>query len=97
MASWGENIQVVVGSDGPGRSRAKITSSLKFGLVDWGKNRKNLDTIEAAVQAELAAPAQPQQPTHTPGWYADSGSPGQLRWWDGTQWTRHTAPSTPPS
>jgi hypothetical protein len=25
------------------------------------------------------------------GWYADSTSPGLMRWWDGTAWTEHTA------
>jgi Protein of unknown function (DUF2510) len=27
------------------------------------------------------------------GWYNDPGSSGQLRWWDGQQWTGHFAPS----
>lgn len=26
-----------------------------------------------------------------PGWY-DAGSPGRVRWWDGTRWTAHEAP-----
>ena len=26
-----------------------------------------------------------------PGWY-DAGTPGRVRWWDGTQWTVHEAP-----
>jgi resuscitation-promoting factor RpfB len=26
------------------------------------------------------------------GWYADPHQPAQQRWWDGTQWSEHTAP-----
>ncbi|WP_062202914.1 DUF2510 domain-containing protein [Demequina salsinemoris] len=26
------------------------------------------------------------------GWYQDSSTPGLARWWDGSQWTEHTAP-----
>lgn len=31
----------------------------------------------------------PQPPA---GWYPDPTQPGQQRYWDGTQWTEHTAP-----
>lgn len=29
-----------------------------------------------------------------PGWYADSGRPGMLRYWDGTTWTEREAPGS---
>ncbi|HEY0192460.1 MAG TPA: DUF4041 domain-containing protein [Kofleriaceae bacterium] len=31
------------------------------------------------------------------GWYVDPQHPSQLRWWDGQQWTDHTAPRTDPA
>lgn len=31
-----------------------------------------------------------------PNWYPDPQNPYQLRWWDGTQWTAHTAPKPVP-
>ena len=30
-----------------------------------------------------------------PGWHADPGQPGMLRWWDGAQWTEYRAPAAP--
>lgn len=33
-------------------------------------------------------PAEPTSPA--PGWYP-AGQPGELRWWDGHQWTEHTS------
>ena len=29
---------------------------------------------------------------HPPGWYPNPADPTQLRWWDGSAWTNHTAP-----
>ncbi|MCD7101384.1 DUF2510 domain-containing protein [Pseudoclavibacter sp. 13-3] len=35
----------------------------------------------------------PENPTTPPAnWYPDPSQTGRLRWWDGTQWTDHTAP-----
>ena len=35
--------------------------------------------------------------TQTPaGWQPDPQNPGQLRYWDGTQWTEHRAPASQP-
>lgn len=36
--------------------------------------------------------------TTAPGWY-DAGTPGRVRWWDGTQWTEHEsdAPAAAPA
>lgn len=31
----------------------------------------------------------------TPGWY-DAGTPGRLRWWDGTRWTEHESDAPGP-
>jgi uncharacterized RDD family membrane protein YckC len=40
--------------------------------------------------------------TSQPGWHPDPvppqpGQPGQLRYWDGTRWTEHTAPAQAPA
>ncbi len=35
------------------------------------------------------------QSTVAPGWYPDPHSPGQVRWWDGSQWTEQTQVRTP--
>jgi hypothetical protein len=32
-----------------------------------------------------------------PGWYADPGSAGWWRWFDGAAWTAHTHPMQPPA
>jgi hypothetical protein len=30
-----------------------------------------------------------------PGWYPDPSHPGAVRWWDGNQWSEHSAPAGP--
>ena len=43
--------------------------------------------------ASVPAPqTPPPPPTTAAGWYADPWRAARLRWWDGTQWTGHTAP-----
>lgn len=37
------------------------------------------------------------QPTPPPSWYDDPAGSGQLRWWDGQQWTEHTQPQQAPA
>jgi Domain of unknown function (DUF4190)/Protein of unknown function (DUF2510) len=34
--------------------------------------------------------------TSAPGWYPDPSRPGAMRWWDGSQWSDHSAPAPPP-
>jgi hypothetical protein len=41
-------------------------------------------------------PIQPARPSRPAGWYADTQSERQWRWWDGGAWTRHTAPRWTP-
>lgn len=53
MMSWGENLGVQVGQVEPGTIQVGIRSDVKFGLVDWGKNTKNINQFFAALDAEL--------------------------------------------
>jgi hypothetical protein len=56
--SWGENVTIQVGQAGPTQpSEARIDSALVFGLVDWGRNRKNVDKIVEALEGFLAVHA----------------------------------------
>ena len=86
MATWGENIQVLLRPEGDAGTQVEVTSSLKFGLVDWGRNRSNVNRIHEAIGLALAQPA-----TSVAGppaaWHPDPYGRHEHRWWDGMQWT----------
>ncbi len=41
------------------------------------------------------SPAAAQAALIPPGWYPDNADPALQRWWDGAQWTTHTAAAAP--
>jgi hypothetical protein len=55
LASYGETLVMTVAPNTPGGTRLTIRSTLKWGLVDWGKNRRNLDRMVDGLTALLAA------------------------------------------
>ena len=58
FASWGERVGVRLGQDAPGWVQVSARSELKFGLVDWGTNAKNLDRLFRQMDVALGSPAQ---------------------------------------
>ena len=50
--SWGENAEIRVGQESPGVQTVSVRSALKFGLVDWGRNKKNVDRLFARIAPE---------------------------------------------
>ncbi len=56
FSSWGEKVSVNVGQVTEGSIQVDIQSKLKFGLVDWGKNKKNLNKLFFGVEQALATP-----------------------------------------
>ena len=84
LASWGENIALQVGQLEPGVIQVGMRSGVKFGLVDWGKNDKNINRFFAALDAELGLagplpgvpPAAPQQMSPAPHFAPGVGVPG---------------------
>ncbi|MCU1370109.1 MAG: hypothetical protein JWO77_1303 [Ilumatobacteraceae bacterium] len=74
LMSWGENLELFVQPVTAISSTVIVRSALKFGLVDWGKNKKNVAKVEAAIRAQLGAlpgapagaPAPPPPPLPPP-------------------------------
>ncbi len=51
--SWGENITVRLWAIDQANTGMTIESGLGFGLFDWGKNRRNIDGLAAALHIRL--------------------------------------------
>jgi hypothetical protein len=92
--SWGENADIRVWrieeTDGGGIGVA-IESKLKFGLVDWGKNKRNIDKLFNRVDHVLADPDAYKTPPTPAGWHPDPTHRHESRYWDGAGWTEHVS------
>lgn len=86
LASWGEDLDVRVRPTSPTTTAVDITSALKFGLIDWGKNDKNIAKIQTAIATALASAA-PVPAPQAGAWHPDPSGRHELRWFDGQQWT----------
>ncbi len=47
--SWGETVEAFV-QPGPGRCLVTVRSKSAFALIDWGKNKKNVEHALAQLQ-----------------------------------------------
>ena len=98
--SWGEDAEIGVAPAGSGAVTVAVRFKLKFGLVDWGKTKKNVDRLFGSVDQVLASqrgggPAGPTPAASpAPGWYPDPYQRHQNRYWDGAVWTEHVADDT---
>jgi hypothetical protein len=71
LASYGETIVMTVAPDTPSGTRLTVRSTLKWGLVDWGKNQRNLDRMVDGLTALLAPEPLSEGPASMPASPAD--------------------------
>jgi hypothetical protein len=95
--SWGENTDIRVWPQDPGTVAVAVQSRLKFGLVDWGRNRRNIERLFARIEQVLRSshPSVPSitdaNPPAPPGWHRDPTARHEFRYWDGGAWTPEVA------
>ena len=53
--SWGEKLPISVSESQPGKAVVSVASSSKMALVDWGKNKQNVERILAATDEVLSS------------------------------------------
>lgn len=58
----------------------------------WTDHTKSTAPAAAAFEQPVSAAAFGLTNEIAPGWYPDNADPSLQRWWDGRQWTTHTAP-----
>jgi hypothetical protein len=75
LVTWGENLSAYLRPVSSG-VEVTLSSALKFGLVDWGRNRQNIEALFHRIAQPPAG-----------AWHSDPSGRHELRWWDGTRWT----------
>lgn len=97
---WTDTTRVIAAA--AAAATGQPVSASVFGL-GAGQSSAAQATAQATVPAAAQAPAiVATQRTVAAGWYADSTDASIMRWWDGQQWTHHTAqivaaPATTPA
>lgn len=89
-ASWGENVHISVGVDQAGGVVVSMSSGLKAAIVDWGRNRRNIERVFERIDAVLATPVPGPPAAGAPpagAWHPDPHARHQFRFWDGARWT----------
>lgn len=75
MSSWGENITITLSAQTPEYTTVTICSkcAMPTQIVDWGKNKSNVDSIFAFINRCLSYDIMPQQAPVVPQYQQNNG------------------------
>ncbi len=102
LSTWGENLTINVWQETPGTIQVRARSGLKFGLVDWGKNQKNLNQLFLKIDQALSGPGAAPLPgvaqaavaaQPAAAWHPDPSGRHEHRYWDGQAWSDQVSDS----